>query len=55
LEKRIGATISRTRVLQFEHIIMISPYIKMWDEAIQVIMDFMPTPLYIPYFKESAG
>ena len=25
----------------------------MWDEAIQVIMDFMPTPFYLPYLKES--
>jgi hypothetical protein len=40
-------------VLQFEHIIMISPYVKMWDEAIQVIMDFMPTPFYVPYVKPS--
>lgn len=51
LEKRLGTQLSRTRVIQFEHIIMISPYIKMWDEAIQVIMDFMPTPLCVPYLK----
>lgn len=25
----------------------------MWDEAIQVIMDFMPTPFYVPYLKHS--
>ena len=31
---------------------MISPYVKLWDEAIQVIMDFMPTTLYVPYLKE---
>lgn len=43
---------SRKRVLQFEHIILISPYIKMWDESIQVIMDFMPTPFYVPYLKD---
>lgn len=42
-------------MLQFEHIIMISPDIKIWDEAIQVIMDFMPTPFYVPYLKKSQG
>ena len=31
---------------------MISPYIKMWDEAIQVILDYMPIPLYVPYLKQ---
>ena len=25
----------------------------MWDESIQVIMDFMPTPFYLPYLKPS--
>ena len=34
---------------------MISPDIKIWDEAIQVIMDFMPTPFYVPYLKKSQG
>jgi len=37
--------------MQFEHIIVISPFIKMWDEAIQVILDCMPTPVYLPYLK----
>ena len=53
LEKRIGAALSRKRVLQFEHILLLSPHIKMWDESIQVIMDFMPTPFYLPYLKPS--
>ena len=24
----------------------------MWDESIQVIMDFMPTPFNVPYLKD---
>jgi hypothetical protein len=32
---------------------MINPQIKMWDEAIQVILDYMPVPLYVPYLKQS--
>jgi len=24
----------------------------MWDEAIQIILDYMPIPFYVPYLKQ---
>jgi hypothetical protein len=39
------------KAFPFENILMGSPSVKMWDEAFQVILDYSPSPLIVPYLK----
>lgn len=51
LGKRLGKQLPEDKILKFDRILLLAESIKMWDEAIQIILDLQPVPLIVPYLQ----